>query len=116
MSPLVIVAIHMSEHAELLIRFREQGPHFPVTDLSTRLVAVYGTDYKHKATFERDVTGKRLSNFTSRIITDSKNNIYVLDWFDVDHQDRSNSNHRYEWSENICLQRMPNFQYKNNRL
>lgn len=83
MSPLVIVAIHISENAELLISLREKGPHFPVTDLSTRQVAVFGTDYKHKATFERDVTGKRLFNFTRRIKTDSKNNIYVLDWFDV---------------------------------
>lgn len=81
-SPLVISAIHISKHNELLLGLREQGSFFPITDFSTRLVSVFGTDYKRKSTFDRDGTGKRLFIFTKRITTDSANNIYVLDRID----------------------------------
>lgn len=80
----LITAIHKSKHDELLISFREQGPKLPLRDLSTRKVSVFGTDYKHKFTLDRDGTGKRLFNYTSRIATDSANNIYVLDRIEVD--------------------------------
>ncbi|CAC5359098.1 unnamed protein product [Mytilus coruscus] len=83
-SPLVISAIHISKHNELLLGVREQGSMFPVTDLSTRLVAVFGTDYKRKSTFMRNDEGKGLFNYTSRIATDSTNNIYVIDLFNND--------------------------------
>lgn len=83
-SPLLIVAIHMSKHDELLIGLRDQGPKYPVTNFSTRRVDVFGTDYKHKKTFDRDVKGDMLFNYTRRITTDSVNNIYVVDWFDDD--------------------------------
>lgn len=85
-SPMLILAIHMSKHGELLLGIREQGPKFPVTDFCTRQVAVFGTDYKHKATFDRDYTGKRLFNYARRITTDSEYNIYVVDWFDIGHK------------------------------
>ncbi|XP_052084276.1 uncharacterized protein LOC127721550 [Mytilus californianus] len=83
-SPNKILAIYMSKHNELLIGLRDNGKKFPVTDSSTRQVAIFGTDYKHRSTFERDGTGKRLFNYARRITTDSANNIYVIDWINDD--------------------------------
>ncbi|CAC5359096.1 TRIM71 [Mytilus coruscus] len=83
-SPMLILAIHMSKHDELLLGLREQGPQFPVTDFSTRQVVVFGADYKRISTFERDDAGKRLFYYARRITTDSVNNIYVIDWLKDD--------------------------------
>lgn len=74
----------MSKHGELLIGLRDNGQTISVTDSSTRQVAVFGTDYKHRSTCERDSTGKRLFDYARRITTDSKNNIYEVDCFDDD--------------------------------
>lgn len=59
-SPNKILAIHMSKHNELLISLRDSGQRFPVTDSSTRQVVVFGTNYKHRSTFERDSAGKKV--------------------------------------------------------
>ncbi|CAC5359097.1 unnamed protein product [Mytilus coruscus] len=88
MTPALILAIHMSKIGELLLGLREQGKKFPVTNLCTRQVAVVGTDYKHKSTFERDDAGEKLFNYPGRITSDSKNNIYVIDWFNDDKMGR----------------------------
>ncbi|CAG2246117.1 USP15 [Mytilus edulis] len=69
----------MFKHDELLLGLRDQGLKFPVTDFSTRQIAVLGVDYKRKATFEYDENGRKLFNYAFRIISDSENNIYVLD-------------------------------------
>lgn len=58
-SPNKILAIHISKHNELLLSLRDSGQRFPVTDCSTRQVVVFGTNHKHRSTFERDTAGKK---------------------------------------------------------
>ncbi|CAG2246774.1 unnamed protein product [Mytilus edulis] len=84
MSPMLVVSIHTSRNEELILGLREQGQRYPLTDLSTRQVVVFGTDYKRKSTFERDSAGMRLFYYTKRITTDSGNNIYVVDFLQDD--------------------------------
>ncbi|XP_071138249.1 uncharacterized protein [Mytilus edulis] len=88
MSPMLILAIHLSQHGELILGLQEQGPRFPVRNYSTRQVAVFGSDYKHRLTFEKDATGEKLFYYARRIATDSTNSIYVIDWINDNERGR----------------------------
>ncbi|XP_052106186.1 uncharacterized protein LOC127738822 [Mytilus californianus] len=79
-SPMMILAIHINKHGELLLGLREQGNKYPVTDFCTRQVVILNTNYQRKATFEYDDLGKKLFHYAYRIESDSDNNIYVVDW------------------------------------
>ncbi|XP_052106187.1 uncharacterized protein LOC127738823 [Mytilus californianus] len=78
-SPLMILAIYLNKHGELLLGLRDKGPKYPVTDFCTRQVVILDTDYKRKSTFEYDDSGMKLFSYADRIVSDSKNNIYVVD-------------------------------------
>lgn len=82
--PMRLLAIHINKDDELICGLREQGDPFPLHDFSVRQVVLFGTDYKRKLTFETDTKGRKLFAHPARIRTDSKNNIYVIDWADRD--------------------------------
>ncbi|CAC5385612.1 unnamed protein product [Mytilus coruscus] len=81
-SPMVILAIHTTKHGELIIGMRDQGQKYPITEKSSRQVAIFDAEYKRKSVFEFDSTGKKLFNYAGRIATDSNYNVYVVDWMD----------------------------------
>lgn len=82
--PMRLLALHINKDDELICGLREQGDPFPLHDFSVRQVVLFGTDYKRKLTFETDTKGRKLFAHPSRIRTDSKNNIYVIDWANRD--------------------------------
>ncbi|XP_063427465.1 uncharacterized protein LOC134710972 [Mytilus trossulus] len=83
-SPMVILAIHLTKHGDLIIGMRDQGQKYPITERSSRQVAIFDEKYTRKSVFEFDSTGKKLFNYAGRIATDSNDNVYVVDWMDND--------------------------------
>ncbi|VDH90242.1 Hypothetical predicted protein [Mytilus galloprovincialis] len=79
-SPMIPLAKHFNQHGEFIVGLREQGPVFPSTQFSTRKLAIFGTDNKLKFIVEFDKTGKKLFSYIWRITTDSKDNMYAIDF------------------------------------
>ncbi|CAG2204855.1 unnamed protein product [Mytilus edulis] len=86
--PMRLLALHLNKDNELICGLREQGSPLPVHEFSVRQVVVFGKDYKKKITIETDINGTKLFRYPSRIRTDSKNNIYVLDRRNTDQTGR----------------------------
>lgn len=86
--PMRLLALHLNKDNELICGLREQGSPLPVHEFSVRQVVVFGKDYKKKITIETDINGTKLFRYPARIRTDSKNNIYVLDWRNIDQTGR----------------------------
>lgn len=84
-TPMRLLAIHLTKDNELICGLREQGDPFPLHDFSVRQVVIFGIDYKKKMTFETDTKGRKFFAYPGRIRTDSKMDIYIVDWRDKDH-------------------------------
>ncbi|XP_063402424.1 uncharacterized protein LOC134686679 [Mytilus trossulus] len=74
-----ITALHVNIYNELVIGLRQQGPAFPVSDLSVRRIAIFGSDYRGPINLETDTKGRKLFSYPSFIRTDSENVLYVAD-------------------------------------
>ncbi|CAC5412051.1 TRIM71 [Mytilus coruscus] len=81
-SPMLITCIHINKDKEIILGLREQGSPFPVTEFSTRQIAVFDENKKLKFLIEYDQKGKKLFSYIWRISSDSYNNIYAIDQFE----------------------------------
>ncbi|XP_052102875.1 uncharacterized protein LOC127736397 [Mytilus californianus] len=81
-SPMIILGLHINKDNEIILGLREQGCPFPVTDVSTRQIAVFGESKKRKLLIEYDQKSKKLFSYIWRISTDLYNNIYAIDLFE----------------------------------
>lgn len=81
-APMVILCIHINKDNEIILGLREQGPPFPVTEFSTRQIAVIDVNNKRKLSVEYDQNGEKLFTYVWRISTDSYDNIYTIDQFE----------------------------------
>lgn len=83
-NPMQITALHVNIYNELVIGLREQGPAFPVSDLSVRRITIFGCDYQRPINLVKDTKGRKLFSYPSFIRTDSENvlNVADLDTFD----------------------------------
>ncbi|XP_071169090.1 uncharacterized protein [Mytilus edulis] len=86
--PMLPLAIHINKDKEVLVGLREQGPPHPAQDFSVRQVIIFGSDYQRRVTLEVDKKGNKLFSYAARILTDSRNVVYVIDRFDTDHNGR----------------------------
>ncbi|CAG2230631.1 unnamed protein product [Mytilus edulis] len=83
-NPMQITALHVNIYNELVIGLREQGPAFPVSELSVRRITIFGSDYQRQTNLEKDTKGRKMFTYPSFIRTDSENVLYVADMDTLD--------------------------------
>lgn len=66
-NPMLITTLHVNKDNELVIGLREQGPAFPVRDLSVRRIAIFGSDYQRPINLVKDTKERKLFSYPSFI-------------------------------------------------